>query len=65
MAAKNLKKVNKESKLIEGGKLKTLWNRLGVGIIGVGAYADYVDHPEKSWIWRKYSNKKGLGRTMF
>lgn len=51
MAAKNLKKVNKERKVIEGGSLKTLWNRLGVGIVGVGAYADYVDNPEKAWIW--------------
>ena len=65
MAAKNLKKVNKEWKLIEGGTLKTLWSWLGFGNIGVGAYADYVDNPEKAWIWWKYSNKKGFGRSMF
>lgn len=38
---------------------------MGVGRMGIGAYADYVDNPEKAWIWRKYSNKRGLGRTMF
>ena len=48
MAAKNLKKVNKERKVIEGGSLKTLWNRLGVGIVGVGAYSNYIYNPKNS-----------------
>ena len=65
MAVKNLKKVNKEKKLLNGGTLKTMWNWLGVGTMGVGAYADYVDNPEKAWIWWKYSNKQGLGWSMF
>lgn len=65
MAVKTLKEVNKEKSLIEGGNLKTLWDWQGVDKIGIGAYADYLDNPEKSWIWKKYSNKKGLGRSMF
>jgi len=44
--------VNKTAKENKGSKLKTLWKRLGVGTIGIGAFADYVDNPEKSWIWR-------------
>lgn len=57
-----LKEVNKEAP--KKGKLQNLWQKLGFGN-EVGAYADYIQNPEKEFLWRRYINNESGYRSLF
>jgi hypothetical protein len=62
LAVNALKEANARTR--SRAKLYNLWQRLGVPK-EVGAYADYIDDPEKEYLWRKYIKDESLKRSIF
>jgi hypothetical protein len=62
LAVNAIKEANANTQ--SGAKIYNLWERLGVPN-DVGAYADYIDNPDKEYLWRKYIQDESLQRSIF
>jgi hypothetical protein len=47
-----------------GSKLYNLWDRLEVAH-PIGAYADFIDNPQKEYLWRLYVSDETMNRSIF
>ena len=57
--------MNSESKHTHTAKLKCLWDRIGFKGTGIGPFADFVDNPDKKFLWRRYVTNESLERELF